>query len=74
MSQQVISCQLSGNTNAVNLTHESLLAGAARDFPRPFVDDYLRMVRACAEHDRAEIILRSTRMGFLTGAPCLTLS
>lgn len=43
-------------------------AGAAREFPQPFVDDYLRMVRACAEHERDEIILRSTRMGFLTGA------
>lgn len=45
-------------------------AGAAREFPRPFVDDYLRMVRACAEHDRDEIIQRSTRMGFLTGEHC----
>ena len=43
-------------------------AGAARDYPKSFVDDYLRMVRACAEHDRDEVILRSTRMGFLTGA------
>lgn len=42
-------------------------AGAARDYPKAFVDDYLRMVRACAEHDRDEVILRSTRMGFLTG-------
>jgi len=32
------------------------------------VDDYLRMVRACAEKDRDEVILRSTRLGFLTGA------
>ena len=31
------------------------------------MDDYLRMVRACAERDRTEVILRSTRMGFLTG-------
>ena len=42
--------------------------GAAKEYPKRFVDDYLRMVRACAEHDRDEIILRSTRMGFLTGA------
>ncbi|BDA48587.1 Atypical kinase COQ8A, mitochondrial [Coccomyxa sp. Obi] len=41
--------------------------GAAREFPQAFVDDYLRMVRACAERDRTEVILRSTRMGFLTG-------
>lgn len=45
----------------------SLLTGAAREFPQAFVDDYLRMVRACAERDRTEVILRSTRMGFLTG-------
>ena len=54
-------------------SQDSWRAGAARDFPRPFVDDYLRMVRACAEHERSEIILRSTRMGFLTGGqrrPC----
>jgi aarF domain-containing kinase len=25
--------------------------GAARDFPKQFVDDYLRMVVACAEKD-----------------------
>jgi hypothetical protein len=43
------------------------MAGAAKEFPQAFVDDYLRMVRACAEHDRAEVIHRSTRMGFLTG-------
>jgi aarF domain-containing kinase len=42
--------------------------GAARSFPKPFVDDYLRMVKACAEHDRSEIIHRSTVLGFLTGA------
>lgn len=42
-------------------------AGAAREFPQAFVDDYLRMVKACAEQDRTEVILRSTRMGFLTG-------
>jgi len=49
-------------------------AGAAREFPQAFVDDYMRMVRACAEHDRTEIILRSTRMGFLTGMPAYFLS
>ena len=42
--------------------------GAARAFPKPFVDDYLRMVKACAEEDREEIIHRSTVLGFLTGA------
>ena len=55
-------------------SHSCAHAGAARDFPQPFVDDYLRMVRACAEQDRDEIILRSTRMGFLTGELFLSLT
>lgn len=42
--------------------------GAARDYPPHFVADYLRMVRACAERDRDEVIRRSTSLGFLTGA------
>lgn len=41
--------------------------GAAREYPRAFVDDYMRMVRACAERDRDQVIERSTRLGFLTG-------
>ncbi len=41
--------------------------GAAREYPRGFVDDYLRMVHACAERDGPEVIHRSVRLGFLTG-------
>jgi len=41
--------------------------GAARDFPKRFVDDYLRMVVACANKDRAGVIEMSRRLGFLTG-------
>ncbi|OIT33154.1 protein abc transporter 1, mitochondrial [Nicotiana attenuata] len=41
--------------------------GAARDYPKPFVDDYLRMVFACANNDREAIIKLSQRLGFLTG-------
>ncbi|KAH0728799.1 hypothetical protein KY284_004664 [Solanum tuberosum] len=41
--------------------------GAARDFPKSFVDDYLRMVFACANNDREAIIKLSQRLGFLTG-------
>lgn len=41
--------------------------GAARDFPKCFVDDYLRMVLACANSDREEVIVMSKRLGFLTG-------
>lgn len=47
--------------------------GAAREYPKPFVDDYVRMVRACAEKDADEVLLRSSRLGFLTGEPaCLS--
>ncbi|PAN30944.1 hypothetical protein PAHAL_5G385500 [Panicum hallii] len=41
--------------------------GAARDFPKRFVDDYLRMVIACANKDRAAVLEMSRRLGFLTG-------
>lgn len=41
--------------------------GAARDYPLGFVADYLQMVRACAERDRAEVVARSRALGFLTG-------
>jgi hypothetical protein len=41
--------------------------GAAREYPKAFVDDYLRMVSACATQNRPEMLFRSTRLGFLTG-------
>ncbi|KAL5539848.1 hypothetical protein UlMin_045469 [Ulmus minor] len=41
--------------------------GAARDFSKSFVDDYLRMVLACANGDRDGVIEMSRRLGFLTG-------
>ncbi|XVF33017.1 hypothetical protein REPUB_Repub17cG0132100 [Reevesia pubescens] len=41
--------------------------GAARDYPKCFVDDYLRMVMACANNDREAVIEMSQRLGFLTG-------
>ncbi|GAB4853422.1 mitochondrial chaperone [Ancistrocladus abbreviatus] len=41
--------------------------GAARDYPEAFVDDYLRMVLACANRDRNAVIEMSRRLGFLTG-------
>lgn len=41
--------------------------GAARDFPKLFVDDYLRMVVACANGERDTVIEMSRRLGFLTG-------
>ncbi|KAK9807341.1 hypothetical protein WJX73_003254 [Symbiochloris irregularis] len=41
--------------------------GAATEYPKTFVDDYVQMVRGCALRDRAEVIHRSTRLGFLTG-------
>lgn len=44
--------------------------GAAKEYPKPFVDDYLRMVLACADKNRDEVILRSTKLKFLTGKSC----
>lgn len=41
--------------------------GAARDYPKAFVDDYLRMVVACANCNRDAVIEMSRRLGFLTG-------
>ena len=41
--------------------------GAAKEYPKPFVDDYLRMVLACADKNREELIRRSTKLKFLTG-------
>ncbi|ERN03201.1 protein ABC transporter 1, mitochondrial isoform X1 [Amborella trichopoda] len=41
--------------------------GATREYPRRFVDDYLRMVMACASFDKYAVIEMSQRLGFLTG-------
>jgi aarF domain-containing kinase len=41
--------------------------GAARSYPKPFVDAYLRLVKACADRDRASILEYSRQLGFLTG-------
>lgn len=41
--------------------------GAAHEYPQRFVDDYLRMVLACANCDRDAVIEMSRRLGFLTG-------
>lgn len=48
--------------------------GAARDFPKGFVDNYIRMVRACAGQDRATQLQASQALGFLTGAPSAAAS
>ncbi|KAF5190496.1 Atypical kinase coq8b protein, partial [Thalictrum thalictroides] len=50
-------------TNMINLID----FGAARDYPKRFVDDYLRMVLACANCDRDVVLEMSRRLGFLTG-------
>ena len=41
--------------------------GATREFPKAFVDDYLRLVWAAAQKDRKTIEEVSIRLGFLTG-------
>ncbi|CAN0885113.1 Protein ABC transporter 1, mitochondrial [Linum grandiflorum] len=41
--------------------------GAAREYPKRFVDNYLRMVLACANRDKDAVIEMSRRLGFLVG-------
>lgn len=41
--------------------------GATREYPKPFVDEYLKMVVACADRDREALIESSIKLGFLTG-------
>ena len=41
--------------------------GATREFPKPFVDGYLRIVWASANRDEDTLMAQSRRMGFLTG-------
>lgn len=48
--------------------------GAAREYPEHFVDNYLHMVKACAERNRDEAISRSIQLGFLTGEHFFVLS
>ena len=47
--------------------------GAAKAYPKPFVDEYLRMVVACAERDREGVIRSSINLGFLTGEEAAVL-
>lgn len=50
-------------TNTINLID----FGAARGYPKSFVDNYLRMVMACANSEREPVLEMSKRLGFLTG-------
>ncbi|KAI3966177.1 hypothetical protein MKW92_003121 [Papaver armeniacum] len=50
-------------TNMINLID----FGAAREYKKKFVDDYLRMVIACSKCDRDGVIEMSNRLGFLDG-------
>ncbi|KAI3990211.1 hypothetical protein MKX01_029189 [Papaver californicum] len=50
-------------TNMINLID----FGAAREYRKSFVDDYLRMVIACSKCDRDGVIEMSNRLGFLAG-------
>ncbi|XP_026457345.1 protein ABC transporter 1, mitochondrial-like isoform X2 [Papaver somniferum] len=50
-------------TNMINLID----FGAAREYKKKFVDDYLRMVIACSKCDRDGVIEMSNRLGFLAG-------
>jgi aarF domain-containing kinase len=41
--------------------------GAAKEYSKRFVDEYLKMVMACANRDRRGVIASSIALGFLTG-------
>ena len=41
--------------------------GASREYDKQFVDEYMRMVSACAERDRQGMLDASLKLGFLTG-------
>ena len=47
--------------------------GAAKAYPKQFVDEYMRMVVACADRDRDALVAASVALGFLRGdeAPVL---
>lgn len=47
--------------------------GASREYPKAFVDEYLLMVRACAEKDGPAVEQHSTTLGFLTGGGLQTV-
>lgn len=41
--------------------------GAAREYSKAFVDDYIRIIRAAADRDADRVYEYSTKLGFLTG-------
>eukprot|EP00123_Amoebidium_parasiticum_P015237 comp22848_c1_seq1/m.36011 comp22848_c1_seq1/g.36011 ORF comp22848_c1_seq1/g.36011 comp22848_c1_seq1/m.36011 type:complete len:664 (-) comp22848_c1_seq1:949-2940(-) len=41
--------------------------GASRDYPKSFVDSYIRVIKAAADRDKDTIIEASRELGFLTG-------
>ncbi|KAK4469072.1 hypothetical protein MN116_006661 [Schistosoma mekongi] len=41
--------------------------GASREFDKSFVDKYIRLIHASAEHDKESILQLSKDLGFLTG-------
>jgi aarF domain-containing kinase len=47
--------------------------GASRRYSHTFVNDYLKMVHACAERDRQTVIDTGISMGFLTGDESQTM-
>jgi len=49
-----------GNINLIDF-------GAAREYPKRFVDNYLKMILACANKDREQVVRQSIALGFLTG-------
>lgn len=41
--------------------------GASRDFPKQFVDDYIKVIEGAAARDQQKVIDYSRKLGFLAG-------
>lgn len=41
--------------------------GASREFSKTFVDKYISVIKAAADHDRQQVLFGSRDLGFLTG-------
>ena len=54
-------------TSATSGTLHLVDFGACREYSKKFIDDYLRMVHACAQRDCDGVVEYSRRLGFITG-------
>ena len=54
-------------SDPVKRTIHSIDFGASREYPKPFVDGYMKIVWAAANQDRATVLAVSKELKFLTG-------